>query len=194
MTEKFDAKIKGRASRRSLLFKKISLLERRGKFEKALFALGQAQGLAPKSSEPEAYNVVEETLREKFGSKEAANVALARGTELGRQQLGKLRKAGAVSKMPLPEEFELGGTYPNPTSGETTIPLDLPEEARVRVAVYDALGRQVRVLANRNFDPGRVEMTFEAGDLASGLYLIRVHVEPTSGAARTFTGKITLVR
>lgn len=74
----------------------------------------------------------------------------------------------------LPASYALMQNYPNPFNPVTTITFELPEQSVVRIAVYDVLGREVRVLADGAYAAGRHEVTFEAGDLVSGVYLYRL--------------------
>ena len=87
-----------------------------------------------------------------------------------------------------PTAFTLHGSFPNPMRSRTTIRYELPEERRVTVAVYDALGRKVRTLVDEE-QRGRQEATFEARGLASGVYFYRI----TAGDY-TQTRKLVLVR
>jgi hypothetical protein len=45
---------------------------------------------------------------------------------------------------------------------------------RVRLSVYDLLGREVAVLVNGVQTPGEHRVTFDARSLASGVYLYRL--------------------
>ncbi len=75
----------------------------------------------------------------------------------------------------LPDRFELAQNYPNPFNPETTLAFSLPEATEVQLTVYDALGREVAVLANGRLDAGRHTVRFDAGHLASGVYLYRLN-------------------
>lgn len=74
----------------------------------------------------------------------------------------------------LPTRFALASNYPNPFNPETRISYAVPTTAHVRLAVYDALGREVAVLVNEGQVAGRYETTFEGGGLPSGVYLYRL--------------------
>ncbi len=63
--------------------------------------------------------------------------------------------------------------YPNPFFHRATLTYTLPRAADVRVEVFDLLGRRVRFLADGFRNAGVHRTTFDAGDLPSGLYLIR---------------------
>ena len=79
-----------------------------------------------------------------------------------------------TSESVIPEVYSLGQNYPNPFNPETTISFGLPEAANVRIAVYDLLGRQVALLVNGYREAGMHEVSFDAADLSSGLYVYRI--------------------
>ena len=89
----------------------------------------------------------------------------------------------------VPQEFKLDGNYPNPFNPTTTIAFSLPENAQVRIAVYDMLGRQVRVLVDGPMVAGRNEVVFDAAGLPTGTYLYRV-----STPTQSLTRKMLLVK
>jgi hypothetical protein len=93
-----------------------------------------------------------------------------------------------------PDEFALGAPYPNPASSTATLPLALPEQAHVRAAAYDVLGRRVEILADRSFAAGRPKLRFSTVGLAGGLYVVRVKVTMPSGEKRSFTRKVTVMK
>ncbi|HMB89503.1 MAG TPA: fibronectin type III domain-containing protein [Rhodothermales bacterium] len=74
----------------------------------------------------------------------------------------------------IPEHFALEANYPNPFNPETRISYAVPTTAHVRLAVYDALGREVAVLVNEGQVAGHYETTFEGSGLPSGVYLYRI--------------------
>ena len=93
-----------------------------------------------------------------------------------------------------PERTTLLPPYPNPFRNQTTVEYTLPEPRDVRVAVYDALGRRVRVLVEQQQAPGRYNITWDGTDAtnrpaASGLYLVRLEAGPVRQ-----TRKVVLVR
>ena len=72
--------------------------------------------------------------------------------------------------------------YPNPFNPTTKISFTLPQNSRVSLKVYDALGREVADLANNIFEAGTHEVEFDASNLASGIYFYTI---------RTAQGNIT---
>jgi hypothetical protein len=83
----------------------------------------------------------------------------------------------AVSRHPensaLPA-FGLSQNYPNPFNPSTRIPFAVPEAGRVRVCVYDLLGRALRVLMDGVAPAGGSTLTFDATGFASGTYIVRL--------------------
>jgi len=80
-----------------------------------------------------------------------------------------------------PDEFVLEQNYPNPFNPVTNIEYSLgvvsrqPSVAtRVRLAVYDLLGREVTVLVNEQKAPGRYQVEFDGAKLSSGVYIYRL--------------------
>jgi photosystem II stability/assembly factor-like uncharacterized protein len=85
----------------------------------------------------------------------------------------------------LPASFELEQNYPNPFNPSTRIKYTFGGTGdggrgatRVRLVVYDLLGREVAVLVNEPKAPGSYEMGFDGTGLSSGVYICRL----TSGA------------
>jgi hypothetical protein len=60
--------------------------------------------------------------------------------------------------------------YPNPSSVNSTVSFILSEPLRIRVAVYDQLGREISVLANENFESGTHSLSMNTASLSSGTY------------------------
>jgi uncharacterized repeat protein (TIGR01451 family) len=89
----------------------------------------------------------------------------------------------------LPVGFNLKAAYPNPFNPQTTIPFELSESTDVRLAVYDLLGREVSVLADGMMTAGHHQVTFNAGQVPSGTYLVRMSA---GGEHRTMT--VTLLK
>ena len=74
----------------------------------------------------------------------------------------------------LPKFITLHPVYPNPFNPVTTLELDLPRALPARLAVYDVLGREVRLLNEGLLSAGSHRIQFDAHDLATGPYLIRL--------------------
>lgn len=64
--------------------------------------------------------------------------------------------------------------YPNPFNPTTVIPFDMSQPMHVTIAVYDVLGRRVAELVNGTRAAGSNQVTFDASNLTSGMYLYRL--------------------
>ena len=73
-----------------------------------------------------------------------------------------------------PVEYKLNQNFPNPFNAQTTISYTLPEVAHVTLKIYDILGRQTSVMENSMKDAGSYKVTFDASNIASGVYFYRL--------------------
>jgi hypothetical protein len=74
----------------------------------------------------------------------------------------------------VPRTWTLLPNYPNPFNPTTSIRFGMPETARVRLSVYDLLGREVAVLVEGILQAGWHSATWRADNLPSGVYLYRL--------------------
>ena len=70
----------------------------------------------------------------------------------------------------IPIRFALEQSYPNPFNPTTTIRFDVPHLSRVRLTVYDVLGRSVATLVDGQLAAGNHETIFDGSGLVSGTY------------------------
>jgi hypothetical protein len=96
------------------------------------------------------------------------------------------RSQGGIGQTQPPSDFALAPIYPNPLSignglQVAHISFQLPEEARVRIAVYNLLGQEIIHLLEDNaiMPAGRYTVTWQAQNqfgnpLPAGIYLIRM--------------------
>ena len=74
----------------------------------------------------------------------------------------------------IPDEYSLEQNYPNPFNPTTTIRYDLPKDGVVQLEVFDIIGRKITTLVNTHQSAGRYEVNFDAGKLASGVYIYKL--------------------
>ncbi len=74
----------------------------------------------------------------------------------------------------LPTVFSLGQNFPNPFNPVTTLRFSVPERSRVTVILYDVAGREVRTLADDEFEPGFHALVLDGAGLPSGVYFCRM--------------------
>jgi hypothetical protein len=84
-----------------------------------------------------------------------------------------------------PGTYALSAAYPNPFNPQTRFELAVRQQQHVVVSVYDALGRQVATLFEGQVAAGEARtLTFDAGSLPSGMYMIRAVGETFQEARR----------
>jgi uncharacterized delta-60 repeat protein len=84
----------------------------------------------------------------------------------------------------IPSAFLLAGAFPNPFNPTTAISYQLSANSYVRIRVYDTAGRLVETLVDGWRSAGTHELTFDAGDLPSGVYFARLHVGDYAGVQK----------
>ena len=84
----------------------------------------------------------------------------------------------------LPADFALHPPYPNPFNAVTQLAFSLPRAADVQIVVYDISGRTVRTLVEERREAGRHDVSFDAGDLPSGVYMVRMNSGSFSGTRK----------
>jgi hypothetical protein len=86
--------------------------------------------------------------------------------------VGEITSTSTESELAL--EFSLGQNYPNPFNPTTSIEFRVPAAGHATLEVFDMLGRRVATLVNGLVPAGTHQVRFEAGGLASGLYVYRL--------------------
>jgi len=77
-----------------------------------------------------------------------------------------------------PSEYKINlSCYPNPFNDETVISYSIPKDDNISITVYDISGRQVASLIDGYQTAGTYSITFNAKDLVSGVYFVRLEVD-----------------
>ena len=140
------------------------------------FALGASGG---SGDAPLGLNVAPERAREAKAPRDRNPMSSADRFAL------RLTPAVTVDAPEAPSHvFGLGAPVPNPVRGTLRVPFSLAEPGEARVAVYDALGREVAVVAEGVRGAGNHTATVETGGLAPGVYAVRLRVEGASASRR----------
>lgn len=72
------------------------------------------------------------------------------------------------------QEYFLEQNYPNPFNQNTIIRWQTPVSGRQIIKVFDVLGKEVATLVDQYYETGKHEVTFNAKDLASGVYIYKI--------------------
>jgi hypothetical protein len=87
--------------------------------------------------------------------------------------VGGLQKVNP-SERNIPTVFAINQNYPNPFNPSTQINFELPEKAKVSLTVYNVMGQEVATLVNTQMQAGFHDISFEASNLSSGVYIARL--------------------
>ncbi len=88
-----------------------------------------------------------------------------------------------------PEEFNLQPAYPNPFNNMTIIPFNLTQPGLVKLEVFNFRGQLISTLANRQFDAGLNRIKWNANEIGTGVYLVKM-----SAKSQSEWQKVVLVR
>ena len=111
------------------------------------------------------------------------------------EEHGYLSDGGVINSVEdieseLPSEVSLSQNYPNPFNPTTNIEFSLPATQRVTLKVYNMLGQEVATLINNEqITAGLKTVSFDASNLASGIYLYRL-----TGQNISLLRKMTLIK
>ncbi len=75
----------------------------------------------------------------------------------------------------LPVGFQLKQNHPNPFNPSTRIEFSLPVPERVKIDIYNLLGKKVKTILNQMVKAGVHQIEFNARNLPSGTYFYRMH-------------------
>lgn len=89
----------------------------------------------------------------------------------------------------LPTKVNLHANYPNPFNPVTNISYDVPTSTFVKLEIFDLLGQKISTLVESWHLPGKHSVTFDAGQLSSGIYVYRL-----SANGSTISRKMSLMK
>jgi len=81
---------------------------------------------------------------------------------------------GGIQTVEIPNHYRLSQNYPNPFNPTTTIKFGMPRGEKVKLVIYDMLGREVKVLVDEFKNSGTYEVSFDASSLSSGVYFYKL--------------------
>jgi hypothetical protein len=84
----------------------------------------------------------------------------------------------------VPTIFQLEQNYPNPFNPSTKIRYSIPEYSSVTLKVFNLLGEEIETLVNSEQSAGVYEATFDASNLASGIYFYTLQTDNFSSSKK----------
>jgi hypothetical protein len=97
-------------------------------------------------------------------------------------------QAGGVDEGPV-TAFALSAAWPNPVRGTSRMVFSVPRESHVKLAIFDVQGREVVVLADGTYAPGRYIAAWDGGTARAGVYFARFQTPE-----RSFVKRVVLAR
>ncbi len=73
-----------------------------------------------------------------------------------------------------PDDYYILQNYPNPFNPSTKIRFAVPEKSQVKLYLHDILGNEIGVILDEEVNPGVKEIELNGGNLASGVYFVRM--------------------
>jgi hypothetical protein len=105
----------------------------------------------------------------------------------------------AQNEVQRPTQYRLTQNYPNPFNPTTTISFSVPEESRVKLAVFDMLGREIKSLTEDVRSAGTYNVLWDGKNaeglvMESGVYFYRMTATTGSGKMTTETQRMILMK
>jgi photosystem II stability/assembly factor-like uncharacterized protein len=72
------------------------------------------------------------------------------------------------------KRLSLSVIYPNPSSGNAAIRFSLQNKGKVKIVIYDIMGKEVKSIPDPSGTPGQHTVSFSTSELPSGLYYYRL--------------------
>ncbi len=76
----------------------------------------------------------------------------------------------------LPEEYLLS-SYPNPFNSTTKILVKIPEDGLLSIKLFNVIGEEISEIVNGYYQTGNHSFFFNANELSSGVYLLRMKID-----------------
>ena len=71
-------------------------------------------------------------------------------------------------------DFKLFQNFPNPFNPSTTVKISIPQDSFVKIALYDILGNELKVVKQDVIEAGIHQFEINGSDLASGMYFVKM--------------------
>jgi hypothetical protein len=90
----------------------------------------------------------------------------------------------------VPNEYRLYQNYPNPFNSMSNVKFQMLKRGFAEIKVFDITGKLIKVLMKQNLNSGDYSVSFDAGDLTSGIYFYSLFVD----GIRIDTKKAVLIK
>lgn len=97
--------------------------------------------------------------------------------------------SGRLIDNDIPAQYSLEQNYPNPFNPTTNIKFKITETSDVTLSIFNVMGQRVATLVNELKNPGTYEVSWNASDMASGIYYYRLRA-----GGMIFNRQMTLIK
>ncbi|MDH4070396.1 MAG: T9SS type A sorting domain-containing protein [Ignavibacteria bacterium] len=106
---------------------------------------------------------------------------------------------GVASGSELPQRYELSQNYPNPFNPDTRIQYSLPQQANVKLTIFNLLGQEIVSLVDGTREAGIHEVVWDArtafgSPVGTGLYYYRLEASSSSGESFVMFRKMLFLK
>jgi hypothetical protein len=88
---------------------------------------------------------------------------------------GMLTFVGVNSEPQIITGYELYDNYPNPFNPVTNISYEIPITSHVKLAIYDALGKELAVIIDKIQKAGKYDIQWDGSNFTSGVYFYKLN-------------------
>ena len=92
----------------------------------------------------------------------------------------------------IPFHYNLKQAYPNPFNPITNITYEIPEDSFITIAVYNLAGRKVDELVSGLAQSGRYNITWNADQFSSGVYLVNMSTPSYTALKKSSFTKVVI--
>jgi hypothetical protein len=147
----------------------------------------------PESADGDGYSLVAKNING-YGNPDSAEYWRASLNINGSPDRDDVSTSIENSKSQRPNNFELYQNFPNPFNPSTKITFEIPEYSVVNLTVYNILGSRVAEITNGEFSPGVYSIDWNGSSLASGIYLLKMSAQSSSGKTYNSVKKLVLLK
>lgn len=140
-------------------------------------------------TDPIAFSTTSQAVIADEGYEELVVVAVDENNNYGSPSESAMVTTNENVMADTPNEFMLEQNYPNPFNPATIISYALPQSSHTKITVFNSLGQRVATLINKVQPAGNHEVSFNAEQLNSGMYIYRIEA-----GSFTQTRKMMLIK
>ena len=143
---------------------------------------GQSEGIRETVFDLTPYSGQQIRLRIDFGA--ARNPTADEFWTIASAELTYITYTDLEDGFEIPRTLALHPNFPDPFADDTVLSYTLPEQMPVHLALYNMLGQRISLLVDGTQEAGTHTLTLRRGNLASGVYLLRMIAGDTQHVER----------